>query len=110
MSSYEGNIDLSHNLASLKEALPEEIRIHDIDPRISEGWIPVHIIQDFACSVIFPNIQNRDDFDVEFITENGKWAISSEYFCLSEFYTDYKDAKEILNAILNNKTSIVKKV
>lgn len=109
-NDYGFEIDINHNLQALINILPKEVEIHDIDPQLSEGWIPVHIISDFAHTALFPNLDDVNGLSIEFIPENGKWVLGSkDYLGFSDFDTDHKKAIDIFGAVLNSKAVIVKK-
>lgn len=100
------------NVEALEKVQPEDIDYQDIDVKLGSTWVPPKDVAEFACDAAGVH---RSLIQVEYSPADGEWHAywtkskgAPSTAQIRSLGTDRKDFMSILNAVLNNKSLIVR--
>lgn len=104
-AKYSGRF--KRNVEALKAVIPEDIGPARISPQLGAAWIPAEVYTSFVNDVLAAGYF-REKFYYD--SNQGTWVVPSfnpSYTAASRFATDRKSVREILDAVMNQKTITV---
>ncbi|MEE8056400.1 MAG: helicase-related protein, partial [Pseudomonadales bacterium] len=104
--------DLEDNIAALKAVLPASLNPEDIDLQLGNPLVSPEIVKDFVLSLVADGDEFRDDIEVSYVPEVGKWDLrlnhsfrdAFEQECTVVFGTQRRNLSDLLNHILSGRS------
>ncbi|MEM7125692.1 MAG: hypothetical protein AAF702_05165 [Chloroflexota bacterium] len=111
--AYDGEWEISANVAALEDALPDDVTPGDIDPNLGAPWIPAEVIQQFAAQLLDCHL---DEIQVAHAGQEALWrvrasaSVTHSAASVSTYGTLDRSAIDLLNDALNLRVPTVYKL